>query len=338
MESEGNLPVGIVTGLVAGMLYGVYSAFLTLGMSTGAWVSVAAVVSVYLLGALGSAVNDTCSALWALATTAGRGKWRRLGEALRSKTGRTVIIAALIGGPLASSAYVVSLQIAGSIAIPITALCPAIGAILGRIFLRQPLTWMMSLGVAVCVAAGVLIGVSGGVSGEGENTWLGCLLALGAALGWGIEGVVGGYVTSILDPEVSVTLRQLTSGVVNFLVLVPLLAWLGGQVLTAPGMVAGVFTSWPAIGFIAIGALAAYWSFVLWYRGNLLAGTALGMAADGTYSFWGPLACWVLLGLVCGQEGWALPPIAWIGALVMCAGIFVIAFGARRAERLPSVR
>ena len=49
------------------------------------------------------------------------------------------------------------------------------------------------------------------------------------------------------------------------------------------------------------------------------------MACNGAYSFWGPFFMWLILGVVVGQEGWTIPPIAWVAAVVMVFGILMIA-------------
>ena len=66
-------------------------------------------------------------------------------------------------------------------------------------------------------------------------------------------------------------------------------------------------------------------TFMLWYKGNAMCGAALGMACNGTFSFWGPFFCWIWLGLVFGLEGWNMPLVAWIAAVIMVVGIFTIA-------------
>jgi len=75
----------------------------------------------------------------------------------------------------------------------------------------------------------------------------------------------------------------------------------------------------------AVSGLFAFMSFGFWYRGNSMCGAALGMACNGTYSFWGPFFCWILLGIVCGIDGWSIPTIAWIAAVLMIFGILMIA-------------
>ena len=56
-----------------------------------------------------------------------------------------------------------------------------------------------------------------------------------------------------------------------------------------------------------------------------MCGAALGMACNGTFSFWGPLCCWLVLGIGFGIAGWTMAPVAWLAALMMIVGIFVIA-------------
>lgn len=61
---------GIALGLFSGVSYGIYTALLTMGMNQGIWKEwtgpasvLSSFVIIYLLSALGSAINDTCSAM-----------------------------------------------------------------------------------------------------------------------------------------------------------------------------------------------------------------------------------------------------------------------------------
>lgn len=322
---------GITIALVSGVMYGFYSAFMTLGMSKGVWAdwySANTVLSVfvitYLLGALGSAVNDTCSAGWALLNVGRKGKLKDFFRTLNTKPGRIMILAALIGGPVSSTAYVVGLQMAGSIVIPITALCPAIGAILGRILFKQELNKRMMLGIAVCVLASFMIG-STSIGGDApEGMFLGIAIAFIAALGWGFEGCVAGYGTSMIDFEISITIRQVISGLANLLILLPIFAMISGDLSLSADLATQAFTSGSAMIWFALSGFCAFISYMFWYRGNSMCGAALGMACNGTYSFWGPFSCWIVLGVFAGMEGWALPPIVWIAAVMMVIGILII--------------
>jgi hypothetical protein len=100
---------------------------------------------------------------------------------------------------------------------------------------------------------------------------------------------------------------------------------IAGDVGIAGSLIKAAVTDAPSMTFFVVSGFFALFAYSLWYKGNSMCGAALGMACNGAYSFWGPLFCWVIIGLAMGQDGWALPPIAWIAAVVMFIGILIIA-------------
>lgn len=319
----------IMIALLSGLLYGFYTAFMTLGMSKGVWVEwygensgLSAFAVMYLLSALGAATTDSSSALWAMGIAGIRGRFGDFVRCIKTRPGFVMVVAAIIGGPLASTAYVVGLQQAGSIVVPISALCPAIGAILGRFLFKQELNARMLLGIAICFGASAMIGSTGMGTEAPPSLLTGILFGFIAALCWGIEGCVCGYGTSMIDPEIGITIRQVTSGVSNLIILVPLFSMISD--VNPVTMVATAFGDGEAMVWFALAGLSAYLTFMFWYKGNAMCGAALGMACNGTFSFWGPFCCWIVLGVAFGYDGWSMPPIAWAAAVVMVFGIFLI--------------
>ena len=343
---------GIFIALMSGFLYGGYTAFLTQGMASGIWVDyyggtgVAAGLSafalVYTLSAVGAAVNDICSAVWTLIYAAIIGRLGDFARSINTKPGRILIVAAIIGGPIASTAYVVGLQMAGSIIVPIAALNAAIGAIIGRIIYKQKLSGGMILGIVICFAAAVIIGLfgygipEGGIAGifgnmSGEAV-IGIIAAFCAALGWGIEGAVGGYACCMVDTEIAICIRQCTSGIVNAVILCSLLAMIGGDGIgSGLTLVGHALADGPSIWMFIVAGIFASWSFKFWYKGASMCGAALGMGCNGTYAFWGPLYCLVVCGLIFGGDGWNIAWPGWVGAITMVIGIFVLAISQQKA-------
>ncbi|GAB6181276.1 hypothetical protein JCM14036_25950 [Desulfotomaculum defluvii] len=129
----------------------------------------------------------------------------------------------------------------------------------------------------------------------------------------------------MIDYEIGITIRQSTSGLSNLIILVPIMAMLAGNISLAPSLIVQAVTSGPAIIWFVVSGFFAVFAYSLWYKGNSMCGAALGMACNGAYSFWGPFFCWMVLGVFAGQEGWAIPPIAWMAAIVMALGIWIIA-------------
>ncbi|MCL1939413.1 MAG: hypothetical protein FWG04_01990 [Desulfovibrionaceae bacterium] len=324
------LRTGVITAVLSGMSYGNYTAFMTLAMGLGVWgvwygpdSGLSSFGVMFLLSALGAAVTDTCSALWALGIALAKGKLGDFFRCLKTKPGCVMMGAALIGGPIASTCYVVGLQQAGSIIVPISALCPAIGAILARILFKQRLTPRMMLGIAICFLASALIGSVGLGEDAPQSLFLGIFFGFLAALGWGLEGSVCGYGTAMIDSEIGITIRQVTSSLSNLFILVPIFAYITG--VNPFDMIGAAFVDTEAMPWFIVAGFAAYFAFQLWYKGNAMCGAALGMSCNGMFSFWGPFFCWVILGLIFKQDGWMLPGIAWIAAVVMVVGIFIIA-------------
>ncbi|QUH19579.1 hypothetical protein [Alkaliphilus sp. B6464] len=324
---------GVTIGLLSGLVYGLYTAFLTLGMAKGVWADwygpntagLSAFFITFVLGALGSAVNDSISGVFALINVGIKGKMSDFFRTIKTVPGVMMILAALIGGPIASAAYIIAIQQAGSIVIPIAALNTAVGAVLGKVLFKQELSKRMVAGVAICVSAGALIGSTGlgGDAPEGLVTGIG--IALIAALGWGLEGCVAGFGTSMIDSEIGITIRQTTSGLGNLLILLPVFGIIGGNPKLSMSLTLQAFTSGPAMIWFLVSGICAYYTFMFWYKGNGMCGAALGMACNGTYSFWGPFFSWILLGVIFGMEGMELPPVAWVAAVLMAIGISVIA-------------
>lgn len=345
---------GIFIALMSGFLYGGYTAFMTQGMATGIWVDyygatgVAAGLSafalVYTLSAVGAAVNDLCSAIWTIIYAAIIGRIGCFLRSINTKPGRILIVAAIIGGPLASTCYVIGLQMAGSIIVPIAALNAAIGAIIGRILYKQPLTGGMIAGIVICFIAAVIIGLfgygmpEGGVSGIFANlsggAALGMAAAFLAALGWGIEGAVGGYACCMVDTEVAICIRQCTSGLVNAIVLCTILGAMGGDGIgSGLALVGRAMVDGPSIWMFFIAGIFASWSFKFWYKGAAMCGAALGMGCNGSYAFWGPFYCLIVCGLIFGGEGYALAWQGWAGAIIMVVGILTLAISQDKATR-----
>ncbi|MDR0308656.1 MAG: hypothetical protein LBH87_01850 [Coriobacteriales bacterium] len=363
---------GIIIALGSGVLYGVYSACLLAATGSGSWIDwygagnwyadgvapalvgglpFSFLLAILILGALGSGLNDFISSIWMIGKAGVKGKFKDFLRCYKSKPGAVMAVCALIGGPVASTAYLIALTMAGPIATPISALCPAIGAIIGRILFKQKLNFRMVVGILICITATFMIG-STAFSGTEINVHflIGLLIALISALGWGIEGAVAGFGTSVMDYEISISIRQFTSGVFTLFILTPTLFIIAGHLGLYPSMLIdafrGPFMAEGASGasflvlatpliFFLISGLAAGLSFGFWYKGNSMCGAALGMACNGTFSFWVPFFSFLICGLYLGwgfvngsldaSTGYVLAPIQWAAAIVMVIGIFLIA-------------
>ena len=336
---------GVAFAMASGICYGLYTGFLTLAQTQGVWgewfaglewgdgqAALSAFVITFALAALAAGINDFISGIWSVLVCA---KNRQLGDfwkTVKSRPGLVMMLCAAIGGPFATIAYVVALNSAAAsgnpgVIVPIAALNCAIGAVLGRLFFKQALNAHKVIGIAVCLVAAGLIGGTSFAS-MGPGALMGCFFAFLAAFGWGFEGCVAGFGTILIDYRIGIAIRQVTAGVLELFVVFPLLMVFGGgaEVL---GAVAGAAATSPALLFFLLSGFFAMPAFSFWYKGNSMCGTALGMACNGMYAFWGPFFIWIIMGVLnIGGMAADYPPLSsaqWIGALIMVAGIFCIA-------------
>ena len=336
---------GIAFASASGICYGLYTAFLTLAQTQGVWGEwfagvtwgtgnppLSAFAVSFVLAALASGINDLFSGIWSVLVCVKNGQLSDLVKTFASKPGIAMVACAAIGGPIASTAYVVALNAAAAsgnpgVIVPIAALNCAIGAILGRILFKQELKGHMVAGIAVCLVAAATIG-GASMTAIGPGAATACLFALVAAFGWGFEGCVAGFGTALIDYRVGIAIRQLSAGVLELAVAFPLIATVGGCLSDAPSLAFAALSD-PSIFIFAISGLFAMPAFSFWYKGNSMCGTALGMACNGTYAFWGPFFIWLVMGtLNIGGMSEGYPPLSlvqWTGALIMVAGIFLIA-------------
>ena len=137
----------------------------------------------------------------------------------------------------------------------------------------------------ICVSGAIIINW---VKPEGSpNFTLGIICALIAAICWGLEGMLSSYGGAMIDTDVATNIRELFSGLVDLVIIVPLVGGLG---LLGGTLSAGMPVLWLAIAGLSAGA-----SFLLWYKSNATVGCAVGMSLNVTYAFWGVLFCILFL-------------------------------------------
>lgn len=334
---------GVTFAVMSGVSYGLYTGFLTLAETQGPWGvwfgngELSAFTTTFALAALAAGLNDLWSGIWSVVSCAVHGQLRDLGNTVRTRPGRMMMLCAVVGGPFATVCYVVGLNSATAagapgIIVPIAALNCAIGAVLGRVLYKQELAPHTVAGIVVCLAAGALIGGASFAS-IGPGALVGCIFAFFAAFGWGFEGCVAGFGTVLIDYRIGIAIRQVTAGVLELVVVFPVLAAIGDGWSSVPALL-GAAVDDPSVLIFAVSGFFAMPAYSFWYKGNSMCGTALGMACNGMYAFWGPFFIWVILGVLnIGGMSKSYPPLSatqWAGAVIMVLGIFVIAVSPAR--------
>lgn len=303
-------------GIIAGITWAIASYILT--VATGNQVFSAQ--SLIFVTFISTFIHDASSAIWATAYNGVRGNLGNVWNALtKTKSGKWVVLAALIGGPVGMTGYVMALTYMGaSIGAVASAVFPAIGSVLAYIFLREKMKWYQW--IFLLATLGGVYGLSYSPELNIENFWLGILGAAMCAFGWGIEAVI--LAKCLTDPEVkdeyALQIRQTTSALTYAAVILP---FVGGW-----GFTADLFT--PATGWliptIVIAGLFATISYLFYYKAISQIGASKAMALNVTYCAWIALIPVVLV--IFGGEMPTFSPLQILcTVVVLVCGIFAAA-------------
>lgn len=268
----------MISGILAAVTWAMET--LTIGTAMAMTPFVSTEQAVFLAPFVSTFLHDFFSAIWACVYNGIRGNLANVIRALKTKSGKFVVLAAIIGGPVGMTGYVLSINNMGaSIGAVASAIFPAIGAVLAYFFLKEKMQWYRWILLMI-----TLLGVYG-LSYSPEinitNFWLGIIGTLMCAFGWGIEAVI--LAKSMQDPEVTdeiaLQIRQTTSAVVYGLVILPFIRGWGFTTSLLSG------TDW-LIPTIALAAFFATVSYLFYYRAISQIGASKAMALNITYAAW----------------------------------------------------
>ena len=310
-------------GLFSGCLWGLDTVILGIALTMVPFIGTAEALA---LGAIvSSALHDVCCALWLLLYMGVRGRLKDTLAALKTRSGKVVILGALLGGPIGMTGYVIAINNigAGYTAI-ISSFYPAFGTLMAVLLLKEKITPGRVVALIVALAGISAMGYLSADTTVTGDPIIGLLGALAAVFGWGSEAVLcaWGMRDDAVDNETALQIRETTSALVYLIVVLPIFgAW--------------AFT-WNAIpnpgtAVVALAALAGTCSYLFYYKGISVIGAARGMALNISYSAWAVLFGLILLGTVPG-------PVEIVCCIAILCGTILAAcdwgelFGTKKAE------
>ncbi|MCI8646981.1 MAG: DMT family transporter [Firmicutes bacterium] len=317
--------VGIIIGLGAGVAYGFQGIVLgeagTLSPfadpSYGLWlICVASLVT--------SGLHEIFAGVWALVFNQARGTGlREYGRLLKTKMGWMLMGGALVGGPLAASAYLIAINLCGpTYAAAITAFFPVIGQVLSSIFFKEKIKGRAWMGILLVVIGSLVVGFAP-PEGVYPHFYVGIIFAVISAVLWAVEGIIVTYANDIVDAYVPVgVFRSFGAGIMDLLILVPLCGAIGGVGLSGFGMIADAFAAgWPVI-LVAIAAIGGAFNYLAFYSAMSMTGVGRAMALDVTYGVWSILFGFAFQAL--GLIEYSITTMAVIGVIVIVAGTILV--------------
>ena len=222
-----------------------------------------------------------------------RGRLKDTWKGLRTRPGISVVVAALLGGPIGMSGYLIAIDNIGpGLTAIISTFYPALGTLLAFVLLKERMAPRQIAALLVALAAIVATGWSATSEPiEGGNAVLGVVGALACVIGWGSEAVIltWGMRDEAVDNEVALQIRETTSALVYLFIVAPIAGVFGFTLHSLAHLSAGV---------VALAALAGTASYLFYYKALSAIGASRGMALNISYSAWAIIFALVLQGTV----------------------------------------
>lgn len=264
-------------GLLAGFFWGLDTVILGIALSTTPLLNLSE--SMLLAPLLSSFIHDASSSLWMLAFMIVKQEIKQVIHALYSKGGKIIVLAAVIGGPLGMSGYVLSIKYIGvGYTAIISSIYPAVGALLAFIFFNEKMKRYQIVGLMISLSGVVALSYLP-ITNTFSNFGLGLFFALVCVLAWASEAVIiaFGLKDACISHAHALTIRQITSALVYGMILIPLFTSL--KTIT-------IVLSNSASLIILLSALFGTAAYLFYYQSIKKIGPTKAMALNITYTAW----------------------------------------------------
>ena len=305
-------------GIIAGITWAIDT--IILGIVLGSMQFISDAEAILLAPFVSTFLHDLFSAVYCAIFNLLKGNRNKFIEALRSKNGRFIALASLIGGPVGMSGYVLAVaNLGSSLAAVGSAIYPAVGSILAHFFLKEklPLYRFVFMLIALCG----IYGLSYSPQQQIVNLGLGVLGIMMCGFGWGIEAVI--IAKCVKDDsvtnETALQIRQSTSALIYGLVILP--------IVKGHDLVSLLFErDLNIVMLISVAALFGTVSYIFYYKAITKIGASKAMALNSTYSAWA-----VIISVVILKDYSLLSPVT-----IVCTMI-VIVFGVLAGTELKEL-
>ena len=316
----------MIAGIIAGITWALETIILGVALAMSPFCTTEQ--AIFLAPFVSTFLHDACSAIWALIYNGVRGKLKNVWNAFCTKSGKGVVLAAVIGGPIGMTGYVMCVNYMGaSIGAVASAIFPAIGSVLAFFFLKEKMKWHQWL-FLIATLLGVY-GLSYSPDLQISNFWLGLVGALMCSFGWGIEAVI--LAKCLNDPEVTdeyaLEIRQTTSALTYGIIILPALGLISktglfGAWKFTVSLFAG--TGW-LLPTIAIAGLFATVSYLFYYKAIAQIGASKAMALNVSYTAWAIVFTMIMALLNLGGASFPSAVTILCAVVVLVCGIFAAA-------------
>ncbi|MGI6109773.1 MAG: DMT family transporter [Eubacteriaceae bacterium] len=244
-----------------------------------------------------------------------------IGRNWRVKSGRMIIISAILAGPIGTACSVIAVSMCGSTyANCIIGLTPVLAAVLSVVILREKLSGRAWIGIVISIAGAIIACM--GAPGDATNFALGIGIACICPLAFALEGIISTHAVDVTDPMLSCPMyRMIASGLIEIVLSIVIclvtgnIAWIG--------QLFGLITSTPlCLFYLLCTSIAMFIQYNTAYTSFNYCGAAKSEAILWTGTFWTIPVGFVMQAL--GILPYSVTPMGIIGAIVVVAGILLV--------------
>ncbi len=276
----------MLSGVLSGVLWALDTVVIGLALSYVPFVN--GVEAMAIAPFVSTFLHDACSSLYLLVCSLVKGSFTGTKRAVRTRSGKFIMLGAMLAGPIGMSSYVMAIKYMGpSYTAIVSSLYPAVGVLFSYLFLKEKMCVRQAIGFLIAIVSIVTLSFTPS-NVEVLNLGLGMLCGVICCVGWASEAVIVAYglkEASIKDEE-ALQIRQTTSALAYGLVVIPL--------LQGYGMVNEVMhTSTMAV--VALAGLCGTLSYLFYYRSIGKIGAIKSMALNIGYVAWAIVFSFVIL-------------------------------------------
>ncbi len=304
----------MVSGILAGVFWAIETIILSMALTK---ISFSDPQLIFLASFVSTFIHDSFSTFYSFIYNSAKGNLKSIFECMKSDDCKFVVIAAILGGPVGMSGYVMTINYMGaSIGAVASAIYPAIGAILAYFFLKERLPWYRW--IFLIITMGAVYGLSYSSQIEATNFILGIIGALMCSFGWGADAVIlaKSLKSDDIKDEYALLIRQATSSLTYALVILPL--------FNGHELVKEIFKNdISVVVLIGIAALFATISYLFYYKAITRIGPSKAMALNVSYSGWAMIFT-IIIHLI-KKETIVIEPLTIICTLVVIISSILVA-------------
>lgn len=281
-----NLNFGVTSALMSGALWGLDTTITGFILMMSPYINMGE--SIFLAPIIAAFLHDFSSAIWMAIFSTAKKDFLHTIKLLKTRSGKFVVLAALFGGPIGMMGYLVAISNIGpGYTAAISAMYPAAGAFFSYVFLKVKLTKRGWFGLSLSILSIIILGYSPS-GNQIVNFALGFGAALVCVLGWSLESVICAYgMKDDITPKEALTIRQMTSSVVYFLIVL--------FIIKGSHFAVAAFTSKSMI-YMVLTALIGTLSYIFYYTGIDTIGPVKATGLNITYSIWAMIFAMIILG------------------------------------------